>query len=234
MKVQPCKIFTSILVTIATLIASCEANTTAAKSAAYVAASAAANYGSLTRYTNIGPAHDEIRVGTHKGQKILFFEGSDGEFLSNSQETWDEWLSNVNCAAGGCDTTSVVNQVYNKIPSSWRTSNDVLCVAFSRGNFFGTAFAKDKPSVCKMFVGFGSPGHSKDARSGARVLTIGSASDPVSWLGAPMEKWHWSKTMGWATHSRGSYFNSVKTWIGSSWQQRSNSQLAADINSWKI
>jgi len=205
------------------------------KAATWVAIDAIVSndYSQWPRQT-VGPANDEVYYNVHKGQKILYFEGTD---VGLNMGTLNEWLSNFNCAVGGCDATSVVEQTYNFIPSDWQNSNDVICVAFSRGNFFAGAFAHDKPQTCKYMVGIASPGQARDPRGGARTVVVGSASDPISYLQLPLEENHYSKAMGWAIHSTPSYHNSISKWVNENWDFTTwldDAELANRINYWAI
>ncbi len=202
-----------------------------AKAATWVAIDAIVNGLGWQKQT-VGPADDEIRYTNHKGQKILYFEGTD---TSLTEGTMNEWLSNFNCVAAGCDVDSVVDQTYAFLPSSWKDSNDVICVGFSRGNFFAGGFANKKGSTCKYMIGIASPGQARDPRSGARTIVIGSASDPISYLRLPLEENHYSRAMGWASHSTPSYRSAIRKWVnenGDATTSQSDSSLANRISAW--
>lgn len=194
----------------------------ALKTAAWVSATAMNEGKYALSEREVGPVNDEIRFGTWKGQKVLFFDGTDHIL---------EWFDNVGCGLGGCDWKTLVSDVYNVIPEDFRTSNDVICFGWSRGNFFVAGFAWMYPDVCKYVVAIGSPGMMADPRHAAVTLTIDGIFDSVSHLGLPQENQHHREVL-FSIHCEDSYKWAIGRWVGDHIKHADDATTAHRLSKW--
>lgn len=149
-----------------------------------------------------GKIPDHVYYGFYKEQPVVYFQGS---------TTAAKWANNPSCAAGFCDYKSMAADVDGQLPDSFK-SDDVVVIAFSRGNFFGAAYTHLYPHNVGAFASIASPGHMRDPTSGAWTSKVESHADPVSMLNSPEERFHYEKYLKAAIHNSGSYYKEVKVW----------------------
>lgn len=187
------------------------------------------NGGSFSQITVTG-YKDKVFISKapYYGQNILYFDGTDPNLLE--VQGWTQWYSNGQCGLGtnGCYTTAQTysTAAYAAIPSGWKTSNNVICVGFSRGNFFMSDFIWRYPNVCRYFVSIGSPGMIRSPIGKATTIELWSYADPISWLNLPAAYRDYSKDFKIVVHWWDTYASAIVNWSGLNANSDFNSRLA--------
>lgn len=149
-----------------------------------------------------GTVPDDVFFGTFLDKKIVYFKGTDN---------LDKWVDNARCALVDCGFAAVARDVDEKLPAEYK-GKDVVVAAFSRGNFFASAYLGLYPDNGGVFVSVASPGHQLDPTKSSWTVLLESLMDPISALHMPFEKFHYEKTLNFAQHKVSSYLKGVLVW----------------------